>query len=222
MWSLKFRAIEKWNPYNKRCLKFSVKIYFYSHNYYEKDNKLFFVGSGILEGKEKNKEKFLLDLKKDKKVSFLEFNKGFFTCIYSELKTAERSEKVLVAYNSKLIFLKPAIFDENGWEQWEIACPERKNLQRFIEVIEENNAEHKLFYLKKSKLNNMMIYSMVPKLTDKQEKALSSAVKEGYYGYPRKITLKKLAKIANISISTFQFHLAKAEAKLLPFLVKKR
>ena len=63
-----------------------------------------------------------------------------------------------------------------------------------------------------------MIYAMLPKLTEKQKKALSSAIKNGYYGYPRKATLKQLAKDVGVSLSTFQFHLAKAEAKVMPFL----
>ena len=66
-----------------------------------------------------------------------------------------------------------------------------------------------------------MIYAMLPKLTAKQKTALVSAVENGYYGYPRKVKLEYLAKLMKISLSTYQFHLAKAEAKLMPFLVKK-
>ncbi len=66
-----------------------------------------------------------------------------------------------------------------------------------------------------------MIYSLLPKLTKKQKQALILAVENNYYGYPRKIKLEKLAKIMKISLSTYQFHLAKAEAKLLPFVTKR-
>ena len=46
------------------------------------------------------------------------------------------------------------------------------------------------------------------------------AYENGYYSYPRKITLKKLAGLAKIGISTFQEHLRKAELKLLPTIIE--
>ena len=54
------------------------------------------------------------------------------------------------------------------------------------------------------------------KITDKQKAALETAVAHGYYHYPRKTTVEELAKISGISRSTFQEHLRKAEAKLIP------
>ncbi len=220
MWTLKFRAIEKWNIYNERCLKFGVKIYFYSHNYYEEKGNLFFVGSGILEGDDKMKRKFFLDLQKDKKVVHFENSGDFFMCTYSEPKSSERVRKVSVAYNPRLIFPSPVIINEEGWEEWIVASNERKVLGDFLEVVESCGVEYEFFYLKKKKLCNMMIYSMVPGLTDKQRVAISLAVSEGYYESPRKVTLEKLAKKIGKSVSTFQFHLARAEAKLIPFVVK--
>jgi predicted DNA binding protein len=66
-----------------------------------------------------------------------------------------------------------------------------------------------------------MIYSVLPNLTDKQKQAFDLAVESGYYGYPKKVKLISLAKRVGISLSTFQFHLANAEAKLMPFFSKK-
>ena len=47
MWVLKIKGREKGNIYEERAIKFKVRIYFYSHNYYEEKDKIFFVGSGL-------------------------------------------------------------------------------------------------------------------------------------------------------------------------------
>lgn len=222
MWSLKLKVREKWNIYNYRTNKFKIKLLFYSHNYYEDMGRLYFVASGIIEGDEKRKKKFIEDMKKESKIQHFESNDDFFICIYSELKSSNRSKVAKIAYNPRLIFVKPVIIDEFGWEEWEIASPERKDVDIFLKHSKNlPNTESKLFYLKQQKINNLMIYAMLPKLTAKQKNALVLAVANGYYGYPRKTKLKYLAKLMKISLSTYQFHLAKAEAKLMPFLVKK-
>ncbi|MFA5797561.1 MAG: helix-turn-helix domain-containing protein [Candidatus Woesearchaeota archaeon] len=221
MWALKIKARERWNVYNSRTKKFKVKVYSYSQNYYEEKGKYFYVGSGIVVGPEKNKKAFFADFKKDPKVEVFEINDDYFTCIYSELKSAARAEIVKIAYNPRLIFPKPVITDEEGWEEWEIASPKRSDLEAFVYVVRKNPIECKLYYLKKQKITNVMVYTLLPKLSEKQRAVILLAVEQGYYGYPRGITLEKLAKIAKISLSTFQFHLAKAEAKLLPFVAKK-
>ncbi len=221
MWAIDIKVREKWNIYNKRTAKFRVKLYVYSQNYYEERKRMYFAASGIIGGEEDQKRKFFLDLKKDKKVVNLEWNNDFFICVYSEQKTSTRAKAVKVAYNPRLVFIKPAIIDENGWEEWEVASHRREDLSLFIKSAEKMaNVEYKLIYFKEKRLENIMIYAMLPKLTNKQKRVLTLAVERGYYGYPRKITLERLAKEIKISVSTFQFHLAKAEAKLLPFLVK--
>ena len=222
MWTLKIKVREKWNIYNERTVKFKVKLYVYSQNHYEEKGRIYFVASGIIQGEEKQKRNFFLDLKKDKKLESLEWNNDFFIAVYSEHKTSLRSEAVRIAYNPRLLFIKPIVIDEEGWEEWEVASTKRENLEAFIYYAEKlENVDSKLFYLKDKKIGSLLVYSMTPKLTEKQKKALVLAVENGYYGYPRKVKLKELAKMMRISLSTYQFHLAKAEAKLLPFVAKR-
>jgi len=222
MWTLKIKVREKGNLFGKRTKKHKVQIYFYSHNYYEKKGRLHFLSSGIIVGDEESRKNFVDDLNKENKMEYLEVNGDFFISIYSERKTSSRTIAVKIAYNPKLVFIKPVIIDSEGWEEWEVACNERKSLEEFIKQAETlNGVEYELFYFKEQKINNLMIYSIMPKLTDKQKHVLLLAVNEGYYGYPRKIKLVQLAKLMKISLSTYQFHLAKAEAKLMPFLVKR-
>jgi len=43
-------------------------------------------------------------------------------------------------------------------------------------------------------------------------------VKKGYYNFPRKIDLEKLANLSKVKRQTFQENLRRAEKKLVPFL----
>lgn len=221
MWTLKIRGREVGNIYEERAIKFKVRIYFHSHNYYEEKKKIFFIGSGIVEGDAENKKNFFKDLKKDSRVESLEDNNDFFVCIYSEKAENVRGELLKASYNPRLIFIKPAVINVDGWEEWEVSSTEKKDLNDFInESAKLKGAEYKILKLKQEKINNLMIYTTSPNLTQKQKTAISLAIEKGYYGYPRKITLKELAEINNSSLSTFQFHLAKAEAKMIPFVSK--
>lgn len=221
MWTLKLRAKEKWNLYNSRTVKFNVKLQFYSRNYYIKGKRIYFVNSGIVLGEEKNKEKFFSDLKKDSKIKELEINNDFFISVYSETATAERVEALKTVYNQKLTFLKPVIFDSEGWKWWEVSSFNRTDLEKIIKEGEKlGSVNFELLSLKKQKIKDLMVYSVVPNLTGQQKKAFELALENEYYGYPRKVKLEKLARMMGVSLSTFQFHLAKAEAKLMPFFLR--
>ena len=57
-------------------------------------------------------------------------------------------------------------------------------------------------------------YSM-PTLSEKQKQAFNLAMENGYYAYPRGVSLTKLAQIAKLSYSAFKENLRKAEEKIL-------
>jgi len=207
--------------FQERAKKFGVYIYLISHNKYVKGGKMFFTGSGFIEGAEKDKARFLRDVKKDRKLDHFETNKDFFIFEYSESARGKRGKLVSVAYNPRIIFLKPVVVFDDGWEEWEVASIYKEDLSAFLSSAEKMpKINYKLFHLREQKIENVMIYSLLPTLTEKQKAVFLLAVREGYYGYPRKVTLKKLSKELKISLSTCQFHLAKAEAKLMPFAAK--
>jgi len=225
MWVLKFKSKEEFNSYNKRCIKFNIRIHFYSQKYYTEKNKIYFINSGIISGEEINKEAFFKDLKKDKKIKDIEINNDFFISTYFEKETEARISALKTIYNQKVIFLKPTIFDENGFEEWEVASFNRKDLEEVLtqakKLQKTIGGEFKLLNFKQQKIKDVTIQSIMPNLSTQQKKALELAIENKYYGYPRKITLKKLAQLMNISESTYQFHLAKAEEKIMPFFSKK-
>ena len=74
--------------------------------------------------------------------------------------------------------------------------------------------------IKSVKIDDIFIPHIYPKLSPKQKEAIELAVKNGYYEYPKKIDLEKLAKITNVKRQTFQENLRRAEKKIVPFLTE--
>ena len=73
-------------------------------------------------------------------------------------------------------------------------------------------------YTSWTKLNNIYFPAIAPDLTDKQKRVFELAIENGYYDIPKRTDLKKLAQIMKIAIATYQEHLKRAEAKIIPKL----
>lgn len=58
------------------------------------------------------------------------------------------------------------------------------------------------------------------RLSKKQQEALGIALAQGYYRWPRKVTLEELALASNVSRRSFHDRLRRAEANVFPLLVK--
>ena len=69
--------------------------------------------------------------------------------------------------------------------------------------------------IKQTKLKDIYFPKLSPDFTQHQRDALEIARENGYYNFPKKIDLNKLAKKAGLSKSTFREHLKRAEAKVL-------
>jgi len=106
--------------------------------------------------------------------------------------------------------------DEKGNEIWEVGTWEKKDLTKFIEVIEKKY-EGEILNIAEKKITNISLISINPELSPKQKQAMEIAIEKGYYEYPRQIGLKELSKLVNCSYSTYQNHLRKAERKIIPF-----
>ena len=68
--------------------------------------------------------------------------------------------------------------------------------------------------VEETKISDIFLPHIYPKISEKQKEAIELAVKNGYYEYPRKIDVKNLANISGLAFSTFQAHLRKAEQKI--------
>jgi len=193
-----------------RTLKHKVNVFAFPLSYFYEKNYIILNATGILLGKEKNKKAFIKDFKKADRLVNLELNEDFFIMTIKEPIYAK------TIYNKNIIHLAPALIDENGKETINIACFEKKQLSKAIETLEKA-FETKVYYIQEKKIKNISVIKQNPELTDKQKQAMSLAIKNGYYEYPRKTSIEELAKLSSLSFSTFHAHLRKAEQKLLPF-----
>lgn len=214
MWVLKFSAKREDSIFAPRAKKFNISLIGYPLNSYKKKNAYYFSAAGLFIGEEKNKQEFINDLKKDKRVKKIESRGDFYIVLY------ERDEPLTSFYNPEFINIKPIIITFQGEEIWEIGSWEKKNLSRFIKHLKKFG-DFKIYKFKEEKISDFFLLSAIPNITKKQKQALEMAVTRGYYECPRKIDLVSLAKLMKLSYSTFQVHLRKAERKIIPYFLSK-
>jgi len=168
---------------------------------------------GTLFGERKNKGSFVRAAKKSPLFLNVEEKDDFLTGV---LKIVPEGEPL---YNPYIIYAKPAIISPDGMEILEIASFEKKHLEKVISFLEKvTNA--KLISMIQEKISGLSVATIAPKITMKQRGAFELALNNGYYNYPRKIDLKRLAKISGINFSAYHAHLRKAEKALLPYAYK--
>lgn len=213
MWILKLK-IKHDCTIGNRCEKFNVISYSMPLGNWEEKGYSFTAERHTLEGKPEQIKKFFNDIKKDKKVINLEIsgNTMFFI--------GKGKEKIPSSfYTQKMFFTKPVFVDEQGYEYWEMASYDKNVLSYFLKKLEKQHYEHlRILQFKKIKLNNIYFPTIAPDLTERQKEVFELAVKEGYYDIQKRTDLKKLARMMKVSVATFQEHLKKAEAKIIPRL----
>ena len=214
MWVAKVKLSGEKGRIGSRTKKFGVSVSGFPVSFYTQKDGIYIYMVGFISGEQKNKDRFIKDLRKEKGVLHFE-NKDNF--IITQVVEPLRLKPM---YNYRIINLEPIFIDEKGYNHWTIGSWNKKELIDFIKVVEkEYNGT--LISINQQKITNFSILSMQPQLTSKQKKAIELAIKENYYDYPRKIELRDLAKMMKISYSTFQAHLRKAEQKLIPFFFKR-
>ena len=209
MWLAKFK-IKHDCILGNRCEKFKIILQGSNPSVYKEKGKNISSSMHYMSGNSKNMDAFIKDLSKDEKVIKLE-RKGY---MFFLLEKAE--EKAIQFYTPKIIFTKPVLMDTEGYETWELASWERKELEQFIDKVEKHFENYKLMKFVEIKIDNVFFPRLMPNLTQLQKRAIELAIQNGYYKTPRKIDLRKLAKLMNLSLSTYQQHLRSAEEKLIP------
>jgi len=193
-----------------RTKKYNINLLGYPITHSITNNHLFVTIAGTITGSAENKIKFIKDIRKDKRVQKFELNHDFI------ITQIEQPYEVHVLYDPSIFHIKPILVDNKGLYHWTIASWTKEKL---ITIATMANTYHgKVEYIKQQKLKNIAFTSLIPTLTSQQQRALELAIENGYYNTPRKTTLKDLAKIMKISYSTYQFHLQRAEKKVIPQL----
>jgi len=193
-----------------RCEKFKVTLQSTVFSVFKEKGK--FVSSSLhyISGEKDNIETFIKDLEKEPKVVRLEMKGSMFLLI------EKADNKVVKYYTPKIIFIKPVLMDKQGWETWEVGSWEKQEVSNFVSKIKKDIPAAQLLKFSQTNLDQIFFPRLMPDLTEKQKRALELAQEEGYYQTPRRIDLRKLAKLMKISLATYQQHLRAAEEKLIP------
>jgi predicted DNA binding protein len=194
-------------------MKHKISLTGYPLSYWKDKHEIYLVAAGVIFGDEKNKKSFIKDVKKQPELVKIEVNNDFVIAITKQPLFTEP------AYSPRIIRLNPVVINKSGFHIWELASFDRGLLTRVINfAIKYFDA--KILKFKQEKISNISFARLLPELTKNQKKALEIAINSGYYLYPKKIKMEELARKMNISYSTFQAHLKKAEGKILPHIYR--
>ena len=197
------------------CKKHKITDFVYLVNAWEEKNFFYYTEAHIIQGDEENKKKFIRDFKKEKSVIKFE-RKGNF------IITLNKREGWMAVYmplwDKRIIQIKPVIQRPDGTELWELACWDKEPLMHILERLPK--FEIKLKSIEQTKIDDIFLPHIMPKLSEKQRKVIELAIKKGYFDFPRKINLDGLAKELKLAKQTVQQHLRMAEKKLVPFLTE--
>lgn len=213
MWVAKFEFDGSEILYGKTAKVCNGEVSGYNLSSYYKNNRLIVTSAGRFFADKKNIKKAINFLKKDKHLINIEEKNGFFILTLYEDKEFE------VFYSPFFIYLSPILITKEGIYNFHVASWDRKDLEKLLKTSEKIK-DFKLHYIREEKLENISVTGFQPDLTAKQKQAYELAVRHGYYEYPKKITLKELARLMKVSYSTYQQHLSYAEKKLAHFFIQ--
>ncbi len=192
----------------------NVKFVGYPISSFHDKDKIYAYFVGFLFGEPEDKKKFLKFVEDHGRIIKVENKDNFLIFqIIEDPKTG-------VIYNHKIVHVKLVEIRRDGSESWTIASWDKEDLIEASNFMMEHFAG-KLLKIQDVPIHNFSLLSINPKLSPQQQRAMMVAIENGYYEYPRKITLEELAKIMKISFSTYQMHLRKAEQKMIPFIHEK-
>lgn len=204
MWKAKLR-IKHDCIFDDRCRKYEAEVSVTSFNPFKKNNNYYTYHFGTVVGD--NAQKWLNDIKKDKRVNHIEIDGSTFFIIEKRANRETPGE----FYTPELVYIKPVTVDKNGWETWELASIQKETIMKFAKKIRE----YELVSIGKTELKDIYFPRLSPNLSPQQKKALHLAMKEGYYEFPKKADLEQLAKLSKVTRGTFREHLRRAEKKIL-------
>jgi len=219
MWYLKYKYSHSDCIYVPKLKKFKLSGQFFHIGRFVKKNHVFTTAIQKLSGKKENMQKYFEYLKNHPKIVKWEILSENTIMTLARHKTELKVYDTV--YDSVFIHPAPAYMDKEGFEIIQLACWERKDLQDHIEVVKKNKTtkHFEILQFRAKKMDDLYSLKFLPNLAPQQLNALRMASKEGYYDFPRKISLTKLARLAKVSKTTFRENLKKAEKKIMPSLI---
>ena len=192
----------------------NVTFIAYPTSYHHFHNFILVHFIGFVCGSENERDVFHKNLLNHERVIKAELHNNFLVLQIKESKAAS------AVYNPEIFCLRPVEIRSNGQEFWSLGSWNKDNILATSKFMLGNFAG-KLLKVRDVPIDDFLFIGINPKLSPQQRRAVFLAIEHGYYEYPRHITLNELAKLMDVSFSTYQMHLRKAEQKLMPFLFNK-
>jgi predicted DNA binding protein len=189
-----------------------IKVIAYVLGVHEDQDSLYYTTFIIPIGKEQRVQQFIKDMKNDKQVLEIEEVQNQLITL---TKVAKDKKHISSGFSHELFLVEP-ILHEDGHEYWHLASWNREKLIDFYNKSKEVGSVE-ILKLREEKPHDIFYPRIMPHLSFQQKKAFDLAVEFGYYEFPQKIHLEKLARIMRISRMAYREHLRKAESKLFPF-----
>lgn len=137
------------------------------------------------------------------------------TCKCSNIKS---NINQIIERNSCLLIPPETYYD--GWEEYRVVGfrdgDYRKLFQELDQVAQVRISQKRVIPEKSIKDTFVLsLNSVFSDLTEKQVNSLISALEEGYYQIPKRVTTRDLARKRKLPRTTYEEHLRKAESKIL-------
>ncbi len=216
MWVLKIKYWHEGSLTIPLAQKYNITMLGFPFNRFEKNGYVHLTSAHVILGTEENRKAYFEEIKSNPKYEHLEIEGNM--AIYS-IKARKDETHLQMYLSPELIWLKPIVVKPDGFQYLEIGALDKKVLTDFLKIAQKW-VEIKLQKISRKKVRDFYVPHVMPDITEKQKKAITIAYRNGYYDYPKKTDIKRLASISKCSPSTFQEHLRKAEQKLIPFFLE--
>ena len=104
-------------------------------------------------------------------------------------------------------FLVSARTTEDGWVEWKLIINEKLQLQKLMEELKKRKIGSKLILIQPIDDRES--------LTPRQEKIIKTALDRGYYDFPKRIGIRELARMFEISTASVSETLRRGQKKII-------
>jgi predicted DNA binding protein len=210
MWVAQFKIRHEGCWIIPRTLKYDIEEFGYTLNMYEEKGNKYHTNISWIRGCEKEKRKFFRSLRNDPHIVKYHI-KG------NQLYTLVRLDTAVAhIFDRSLFFVRP-VRTYKGFEYWELGSWNKTLLMKFYRNLTAFADVH--IVKMRREFPTVYIQHYLSNLTDRQAKALEYALARGYYDFPKKVSVKRLAKDVHTPRTTFHNTLRRAESKVMKLMM---
>ncbi len=111
-------------------------------------------------------------------------------------------------------FLISSVTTQDERVEWTLFASDRDKLKNLVDELDKQDAQPKLVKLTSIKEDEL--------LTDRQEKIVKTAYDRGYYDFPKRIGVKELAEMFEVSTATLSEILRRGQKKIIETYFEKQ